>query len=89
MAYTTYAQEKAAKDAERARKAKKFRYEPVLLDRMSGVNLEAGAIVVKVQPHGCPRNGTMGMTYVGEADTGKFIGMVCLNSLVPVKQESR
>ena len=84
----TYAQEKRAKDAEKARRAKKFEYQPVLFDRMSGVNLEAGAIVVKVQPHGTPRNGTMGMTYVGDPETGAFIGMVCLNSLTPVKKES-
>lgn len=82
---SSYREEKAAKDAAKAARSRKFRYEPVLMDRMSGVRLEAGAIVVKVQPHGCPKNGTMGMTYVGDSVTGAFIGMVCLNSLVPVK----
>jgi len=82
----TYAQEKAQKDAAKARKARKYRYEPVLFDRINPARgLAEGDIVVKVQPHGCPRNGTMGMTYVGHPETGAFIGMVCLNSLTPVK----
>lgn len=31
--------------------------------------------------HGCPPNGTMGHCYVGETKTGKFIGLVLINSL--------
>lgn len=41
----------------------------------------AGATVRKVQPFGCPRNGTMGHCYVERVDTGEFIGLVLLNSL--------
>lgn len=41
----------------------------------------AGARVVKVQPHGCPRNGTMGHCYVADAETGTFHGLVLVNSL--------
>jgi hypothetical protein len=42
-----------------------------------------GAVVVKVQPKGCPRNGTMGHCYVEDADTGQFHGLVLVNSLIP------
>ena len=40
-----------------------------------------GTIVVKTQPAGCPRNGTMGHTYVADARTGEFYGLVLTNSL--------
>lgn len=83
----TYQQERTAKDAEKARKARKYSYDPVMFDVFNppAKGLEPGAIVVKIQPHGCPRNGTMGMTYIGHPETGEFIGMVCLKSLIPVK----
>ena len=42
----------------------------------------AGTEVHIVQPHGCPRNGTMGQTYVQNVDTGEFIGLVNQASLV-------
>ncbi len=42
-----------------------------------------GAEVQKVQPYGTPRNGTMGMVYVQEVETGDFIGLVSEASLVP------
>ena len=42
---------------------------------------EPGTRVVKTQPFGCPRNGTMGHTYVKDADTGAFYGLVLLASL--------
>lgn len=44
-----------------------------------------GTIVVKIQPAGCPRNGTMGHCYVANADTEAFIGLVLENSLTEVK----
>lgn len=40
-----------------------------------------GADVQKVQPPGTPRNGAMGMCFVQHAQTGDFIGQVCLSSL--------
>jgi hypothetical protein len=46
----------------------------------------AGATVRKVQPYGCPRNGTMRMCYVERTDNREFIGLVCLSSL---KRETR
>jgi hypothetical protein len=83
----TYQQEKAAKDAEKARKARKYIYEPVLFDTIDPpkMGLEPGTTVVKIQPHGCPRNGIMGFTYVGHPETGAFFGMVRLASLTPAK----
>jgi len=82
----THQEEQAIKDAEKARKARKYTYDPVLFDMINPVpGLEAGTVVVKIQPHGCPRNGTMGFTYVGHPETGRFIGMVRLASLTPVK----
>lgn len=47
------------------------------------VTRHAGAEVRKVQPHGCPRNGTMRMAYVERVDTGEFVGLVNLASLEP------
>ena len=47
-----------------------------------------GTRVVKTQPAGCPRNGTMGHTFVEDAATGKFYGLVLLNSLKPAGRQS-
>lgn len=60
-------------------------FEPVGLDvwdRRMG-QPERGARVVKVQPAGCPRNGTMGHCFVADAETGDFRGLVLLASLRP------
>ena len=61
-----------------------YRLEPAgLMDRGDPrVTSYAGEEVQVVQPHGCPKNGTMGMTYVQVAETGEFIGLVSKNSLV-------
>jgi hypothetical protein len=82
----TYAQEKAEKARAKALRSPIYLYEPVLFDRMNAGYAKAyeGFHVVKVQPHGCPRNGYMGMCYIGDPQTGAFIGMVCLNSLKKV-----
>jgi hypothetical protein len=45
------------------------------------VMAHAGALVRKVQPRGCPRNGTMRQAYVERVDNGTFIGLVNLASL--------
>lgn len=42
---------------------------------------ETGARVVKVQPYGCPRNGTMGHCFVADAASGAFYGLVLEASL--------
>jgi hypothetical protein len=64
-----------------------FRFDPVGFDLFDPHQFtpEAGTLVVKTQPVGCPRNGTMGFTYVKDAETGQFYGLVLLNSLTPVK----
>jgi regulator of RNase E activity RraA len=43
----------------------------------------SGKQVRVIQPHGCPRNGTMGHCYVEVADTREFIGLVLISSLAP------
>lgn len=60
-----------------------YRYVPVGLDLWDrhAHQPEPGTLVRKCQPYGCPRNGTMGMCYVEDAQTGKFYGLVLLNSL--------
>jgi hypothetical protein len=60
-----------------------FTLEPAgLLDRCDArVMKHAGAQVRKVQPYGCPRNGTMRQCYVSRVDTGEFIGLVNVSSL--------
>jgi hypothetical protein len=52
------------------------------------VTAHAGALVRKVQPRGCPRNGTFRMCYVERVDTGAFIGLVNEASLERVRGES-
>jgi hypothetical protein len=53
-----------------------------LLDLTSArVMQHKGAEVQKIQPHGTPRNGTMGMCYVQTVE-GDFIGLVNQSSLV-------
>lgn len=61
----------------------RFVFQPVGLDLFDpkAHSPKPGTVVVKVQPAGCPRNGTMGFTYVEDADTGEFYGLVLLNSL--------
>jgi hypothetical protein len=69
-----------------AKGPKVYRYEPVLFDRFTErtVPLAEGTLVVKGHPgYGAPKNGTMGMCYVYDADDGTFYGLVMLNSLVP------
>ena len=63
---------------------KTFILEPAgLLDTCDPrVTKHTGAVVKKVQPYGCPKNGTMRMCYVERVDTGEFIGLVNLASLV-------
>lgn len=65
----------------------KFTYTPVGFDifRPGRLAPAAGTVVVKTQPAGCPRNGTMGHCYIADATTGAFYGLVLVNSLVRVK----
>lgn len=62
-----------------------YTYEPVLLDLYdSRTNLKSGDKVRVINVYGCPKANTMGMCYVGDVVTRKFIGMVCTNSLTKV-----
>jgi hypothetical protein len=59
-----------------------YYYVPTLLDRYDGrTGLHVGDQVKVINVHGCPPANTMGHCYVGEPDSGKFIGIVCCNSL--------
>lgn len=62
---------------------KTFTYEPVGLDVWDRRPNQPtrGTRVVKTQPRGCPRNGTMGHCFVADADTGVFYGLVLVASL--------
>lgn len=61
-----------------------FTFQPVGFDRFAPGRLapQAGTLVRKTQPHGCPKNGTMGHTYIEDAVTAEFYGLVLINSLV-------
>lgn len=84
----TYAQEQALKRKQAAKTAKRYRFEATASDLYDRRNYtpEDGAIVIKTQPFGVPKNGTMGQCYIADLD-GNFIGMVDVRSLVPVKKE--
>jgi hypothetical protein len=60
-----------------------YRLEPAgLMDRTDKrVTAHAGKEVHVVQPHGCPKNGTLGMVFTQTLD-GEFIGLVSKASLV-------
>jgi hypothetical protein len=62
---------------------RRYTFEPVGLDIYDrrGNQPRPGTIVVKTQPHGCPKNGTMGHCFVADAETGHFYGLVLENSL--------
>jgi hypothetical protein len=63
-----------------------YRYEPVMFDVLNPpVNVSRGDVVQVKNMHGCPPANTMGMCYVFQRD-GSFGGMVCTNSLIPVKK---
>ena len=69
--------------------AKYFRFEPVGLDIFDRRRNqpEPGTIVEKVQPRGCPKNGTMGHCFVAPVDNHNAFALVLVNSLVPVRSK--
>lgn len=70
----------------REKKKTVYRFEPYgfdIFDRRSN-QPEVGQLVVKVQPFGCPRNGTMGHCFVEPADGSGHFSLVCEQSLVRV-----
>ena len=65
------------------KRSRVFTFEPVgldVFDRRAG-QPERGTRVVKYQPYGCPKNGTMGHCFIKDAETGEGYGLVLLNSL--------
>lgn len=66
----------------RVRVGSLYEYNPVLLDVVDGrTGLQKGAVVRVVNLPGAPKANVMGHCYVADPNTGKFIGMVCTNSL--------
>jgi hypothetical protein len=67
--------------------SKVYEFQPVGLDLWDRRKHQPkpGTKVVKTQPAGCPRNGTMGHTFVADAETGEFYGLVLTKSLKAVK----
>ena len=62
--------------------ARRYLFLPVGLDRWDRRpwHPEPGTVVVKTQPHGCPRNGTMRHCFIAE-ESGRFLGLVLESSL--------
>lgn len=60
-----------------------YTFQPVGLDVWDARPFQPkpGTRVRKTQPYGTPKNGTMKMAYVEDADTGAFYGLVLLASL--------
>lgn len=66
-----------------AKRARVYTFDPVgwdVFDRKANTP-EKGTRVVKTQPPGVPKNGTMGHVFVADAETGEFYGLVHKNSL--------
>lgn len=68
----------------RVRHGMKRFYRPVPLDQYDPPhgNPQPGDALTVVKLNGCPPPGTMGMCHVNFTETGKFAGLVCVNSLV-------
>jgi hypothetical protein len=67
--------------------ARVYTFEPVGWDVFDPRHdLPRGSRVVKTQPVGCPKNGTMGHCFVADAATGEFIGLVLTASLKPARK---
>ena len=66
----------------RVRVGSLYEYNAVPIDR--DVAIPDGAIVRVINLYGAPPANTMNHCYVAVPDTGRFIAMVCCNSLVPV-----
>lgn len=62
-------------------------FHPNMLDAIDGkTGLKSGDVVKVIKVQGCPAANVMGHCYVGDKDTGKFIGMVSTNSLYTPKE---
>jgi hypothetical protein len=74
----------------KVRVGSKYLYNPVPLDILNppAGGLEKGDILKVINLLGCPRANTMGHCYV-EKEDGLFGGLVCTNSLLPLKEIKR
>lgn len=65
------------------KRSRVFLFEPVGYDLFDSKpnHPERGTRVVKTQPYGAPKNGTMGHCFIQDAETGDFYGLVLLASL--------
>lgn len=65
-----------------------YTYDPTGMDLFYNhtVPIKPGTRVRKVQPVGCPRNGTMGHTYI-ETEDGTFVGLRLTNSLTLIRKD--
>lgn len=76
----------------KVRAGSKYVYSPVLIDKIDGrTGLVEGDVVQVVNLRGCPPANTMGHCHVNavasvHCENGKFAGLVCCNSLVPLKE---
>lgn len=64
-----------------------YKYDPVMIDRVDPRLLETikpGDVVEVVKLNGCPPPNTMGHCHIKK--DGKFIGLVCTNSLKPLRK---
>lgn len=62
-----------------------YRFAPVPLDTLDPhSDLTPGELVTVINAHGCPHAGTMAHCHVVRRSTGKFAGLVHVNSLEPV-----
>lgn len=69
--------------ARKVKVGKVYRFEPVFFDILNPpFDAKAGDLLEVVNLPGCPKASTMGMCHVKR--NGKFAGMVCTNSLIPV-----
>ena len=63
-----------------------YQYDPCMMDMLDGrTGLKKGDTVKVINLPGCPKANTMGQCYVGTVPEGKFIGMVCTGSLIPIR----
>jgi hypothetical protein len=73
----------------RVRVGSRYRFERAGWDLFDGrFELANGTVVKVINLPGAPPANAMGHCYIGDKDSGEFIGMVSTNSLVPVKGRS-
>jgi hypothetical protein len=82
--YNNHLDEEKDNFLQKVTRMSKYVFDPVEIDKLWPCDQTPppGAIVVKYQPYGCPRNGTMDHCYVRGIDGHKY-GLVHTKSLRP------